>query len=167
MSAFVDSKNFGNADGHYLNWYVYRDKNIKKELSRFWNKGLGIEDTETMKGASIEQRIVKAVNVLFRNMESEGPFRTECSHYQYDSKYDFCHAHVSDGILTYVVMWEFDVDERIINIVKIGKHKNFDYKRHKKHKKPETINNIKKLREEDPKYQEYLIFDKKRKEKKI
>ena len=160
MQASIDSCDFSNSNGHSLNWYVFRDQKVRDRLKAFWSNGSGINNKRTMVGANIEQKISKRVNVLFRNMENFGPIRSESKNYQYDKMNDLYHAHVWKARFTYVVMWEVDKERRLINIVSMGTHENFDYKR--KHSKEEMMLKIEKRRLQDPKYLQYLQFDNKR-----
>jgi len=153
----LNGKNFENAPLHQVNWYVYRDKNIRDTMGTLWNGASGIKDKESMDGASIDQKTCKAVNVLFRNMENNGPLRTEFTNFTYDNRNDLYHAHVSSGKHTYVVIWESDVTALIINIVSITSHENIKYKR--THDKTSSIEKARAAQARDPKHIEYLRFD--------
>lgn len=157
----LDRESFDSKSLHCVNWYVHRNPKIRSTLGMLWNNGSGIKNKKSMEGASINQRICKAVNVLFRNMENRGPIRSELTNFQYDKNKDLYHAHVWSGGGTYVVMWESDEVAGIINIVSMGLHENFNYKR--KHNKKDLMERAKLVREEDPKQQQYLRFDASRK----
>lgn len=141
---------------HVVNWYVHRDKQVSKELKRLWKGGPNEDDKEY----TIDQKIHHRVNVLFRNLENFGPNRDEFNKFRYDTKNDFYHAHVWDGKISYLVMWEADHDKKVINIVRLGTHENFIFKRHKQHKKEEAVKEIEKLREVDKKYKANRLFHK-------
>jgi hypothetical protein len=153
----LDRENFDSHSPHHVNWYVCRNQKMRNTMRALWNNGSGITNKKSMDGASIDQKTCKAVNVLFRNMENDGPIRNEFTHFQYDREKDLYHAHVWSGRFTYVVMWESDDVTRIINIVSMGLHENFNYKR--KHNKNDLMERAGVVRDEDPKYRQHLYFD--------
>ncbi len=139
---------------HRVDWYVNRNKDIRNTLNGLWNNGAGIINKKTMEGATTDQRTFSRINVLFRNMETRGGTgRTEFDSFKYDKKHDMYHCHVWDGQPTYVVMWEIDEENHVINIVDMGPHENFNYKR--RHKKADAIDAALEARSEDQKYQEH------------
>lgn len=141
-----------NKPGHYLNWYVYRSDAIRKELAKFWGneRSLAKVNKQTMANANQDQMIHKRINVLFRNMENDGPVRNEFAYYKYDKKKDLYHCHVSDGKNSIVVMWEADAENKIINIVRLGPHENFDFSR--PHKKSKSIPKCIEIRDQDERW---------------
>lgn len=154
---------------HSLNWYVYRSPKIRKQVSELWNNGkykgkfLTKKEMIEMENVSIDQQNHKKINVLFRNMENCGPIRNEFNNYRYDPQEDMFHCHISDGKNSFVVLWEADETHKVINIVRMGSHENFDYKRNKNHKKTEMLKEILKERNEDEKWKDYQLYLKKEK----
>jgi hypothetical protein len=114
---------------HVINFYVYREPALRGHLQALWNGGKGIKNKETLEGASVDQKIHHRMNVLFRNMELQGPLRKEFANFKYDSRNDLYHCHLYDGKPTYVISWECDMQKRIINIVNWGTHENFKFER--------------------------------------
>ncbi|NGX43842.1 MAG: hypothetical protein K940chlam7_02147 [Chlamydiae bacterium] len=57
-------------------------------------------------------------------------------------------------------MWEADVEERIINIVSMGSHENFNFKR--KHNKNDAIEKSVVARKYDKNYQENVEINERR-----
>lgn len=124
---------------HEVNWYLHRSNAVRGTLKKLWNNGP--KDKSSMKDATIEQRISSCINALFRALEREGPtpeayrpvIRLDKKHgICNDVKNDciskgFYHCHVSDAGLSYEVMWEAFEGKRLINIVAIGPHENFDF----------------------------------------
>jgi len=139
---------------HVINWYVNRNKSIRLEMKKMWGNGENILNRKTMEGANDDQRMVKIINVLFRNMENFGPIRKEFGHFKHDSKNDMYHCHVWEKGFTYVIMWEVDEEKKIINIVDMAVHENFKFKR--SHKKIESIAKAELNRSHDLKYQDNL-----------
>lgn len=123
---------------HQINWYVHRSESIRDQLH-------GLIDN---------QQLHHRINVLFRNMEIDGPVRTEYSKYRYDKVADKYHCHITDGNPTYVVMWEVDEKNHVINIVDIGVHENFEYR--PAHNKKDAINTALAARENDNTYQKHV-----------
>lgn len=158
FSFFQDQRT--NTVQHQLNWYVHRSDAIRGEMIRLWNDGKGITNKRTMTGANADQKKFHAINVLFRNMENHGPYRDEFSNFKNDTKNDMLHCHISENRPTYVVMWEADFEKRIINIVALGAHENFDYKRH--HKKKNSIAAAEAERSQDEKYIAHMTRDMRR-----
>ena len=124
---------------HTVNWYVCRSTAIRRTLSKLW--GDGPEDKRSMKEATMGQKISTHVNALFLSLGREGPTpEAYRSVIKLDTKHGTCndvahgciskgfyHCHVSDAGLSYEVMWEAFEDKRLINIVAIGPHENFDF----------------------------------------
>src|SRR5438552_4156467 len=96
---------------HEVNWYVYRNAHIRNSL----------DDLST------NQELFNKINILFRNLENDGPIRREFDNFTYDRRHDMYHCHAIKG--EYVVLWEVDEKKHIINIVRMGTHENFSYER--------------------------------------
>lgn len=155
---------------HSLNWYVYRSDKIRDQLRSMWpdkfrnplltkkQKREMIENENTL-----ELKNYKKINVLFRKMENRGPVRDESKNYRYDPKQDMFHCHISNGTNSFVVLWEADETHKVINIVRMGSHENFDYKRNKNHKKTEILKEILEERNNDENWKAYQLSLKKEK----
>lgn len=139
---------------HTLNWYVYRNNVIRGEMIRLWNNGKGINDKKELSDANADQKKCQAINILFRNMENHGPYRSEFNNFKPDTKNDMFHCHVSESKPSYVVMWEADFERKIINIVAMGPHENFNFDR--RHKKKDVMPAIEQVRDRDNKYLTHL-----------
>lgn len=103
---------------HVMNWYVHRSAEIRNRLNSYKENHM----------------LHTRINVLFRNMEMDGPSRAEFDKYKYDKTNDMYHCHPIDSKknTTYVVMWEVDEERRIINIVGLDSHENFNFDRREK-----------------------------------
>jgi hypothetical protein len=103
---------------HVMNWYVHRADDIRSTLHAYKDNPM----------------LHSRINVLFRNMEMNGPSRPEFDKFKYDKKNDMYHCHPieSKKNTTYVVMWEVDEERKIINIVALGPHENFNFERREK-----------------------------------
>ena len=88
---------------HEVNWYVYRDKNIRGILVGLWGNGPdNPADMDSNELATLDQRASKSINILFRNMEKYGYQRDEFSNYRYDRNNDMYHCHIGK----YIILWE-------------------------------------------------------------
>jgi hypothetical protein len=127
---------------HAIHWYVYRSPGIRKTLHGLWGKGP--EKKDSLLGATIEQRASTHANALFHMMERGGPSPEEWfKSIALDSKHGYCHrpkenchskgfyhTHLTDGKkCTYVILWEAFEEQKVINIIDIAPHEDFDYVR--------------------------------------
>lgn len=127
---------------HAICWYVYRSSNIRKILHGLWGKGP--EKKDSLQGATIEQRASTHANALFHMMERGGPSPEEWfKPITLDSKHGYCHrpkdnchskgfyhTHLTDGKkCAYVILWEAFEEQKVINIIDIAPHEDFDYAR--------------------------------------
>lgn len=131
---------------HEVNWYVYRSKKIRDILHGLWDGGPKVKSS--LKDATQEQIISTRTNALFEELKEQGPcpenYRAGITLDKIHGKCNrpdlncvskgFYHTHVSDGRLSFVVMWEAFEDKKLINIVALESHENFDFKR--KHHDP-------------------------------
>jgi len=161
MVNHISNVSFNNQKGQNNIYYVHRSTAVINTLIAFWNKGSGIKDKSTMEGASVSQKTVNATNVLFRNLERFGPVRSEFQNYKYDRKKELHHAHTwhtNKGGNTFVVMWEVDEDRKIINIVRMDFHENFNFSR--SHNKENRMKELENIRDQKIKCQKKCAFAK-------
>ncbi len=114
---------------HRINWFVHRNTAIRNQMQAMWNNGAHILNKRTMEGANDQQLQCRILNILFRSMENFGPNRNEFGHFRYDRKNDAFHCHVWEKGVTFVVIWEADEEKKLINILDMGTHENFKFKR--------------------------------------
>lgn len=106
---------------HVINWMVARHPDYSKAMEALEPRNLddGLPSTAAFKNA----------NNLTANMQIDGPIRSEFPNYQYDSKVDLHHCHVTMGTHSYDVKWEVHEHLRLIFVLDIAPRENFNYKR--------------------------------------
>lgn len=126
---------------HQVNWYVNRSAKIRSCLTKLWNGGP--KDKHSTRKATKQQEISTQANVLMRQLEKYGPTPIDWPYtITPDPKHGACnrpdlgcvskgfyHTHLVSGKLTWVILWEAFESERLINIVAIDSHENFDFAR--------------------------------------
>ncbi len=122
---------------HHYNYKLHIPTSIKSELNKMWNPAP--ENKNDPQTYNQDQLFVTKVNALFRSLEREGP-KPKGYQVTIDKKHGkfnrpkvktagFHHTHVSDGSPTFVVMWLADKEKKLISIVNMGAHGNFNYKK--------------------------------------
>jgi len=137
---------------HIVNWYVYRSNDIRKKMQQLW--GRGPANPALMETPA--HKIFRRNNILFRNMEKYGPCNNgfEIIH---DKQKDLYHCHVTDGRgNTYLALWMVDEEKKIISIVNIDYHENFDFG--KKLNRERLMAEARLAKDTDPKYKQHLVF---------
>jgi hypothetical protein len=149
-NAIESNKNYSNnstsiftlfsREKHDVNWYVHRNKSIRTKLKQLW--GDGPDNKKDLASMNADQETMTRVNALFRALETNGPISKNIPfQIKVDGKHGSCnrpkenciskgfyHTHVTDSLNSYLVMWECFEDKKLINIVAIGLHENFDFK---------------------------------------
>lgn len=126
-------------DSHEVNYYVHRNKPLRNILKKLWKDGP--EKKNDLATMDAEQEIVTRTNALFRLLEKEGPMPVNGPFkIVHDPRHGVCnqvkegcvskgfyHTHVSDKKVSYEVLWECFENKKLINIIAIGPHENFDF----------------------------------------
>lgn len=123
-------------------YFVHKCKEVIKNLTEMWGNGPPKEKRNTMEGASYSQKCVKNANVLWSQLKAGGSLCTLVKsqrNFTYDSINDMFHCHLGSSDPSYVVFWEEDTDNRIINVTKITSHANIKVQCERKHNKEAAI----------------------------